>query len=41
MDAPTNPNPALVTDLEISLGICQHVFKFLPNTVSDKNSWDT
>ena len=41
MDAPTNPNPALVTDLEINLRICQHAFKFLSNTVSDKSSWDT
>ena len=41
MDAPTNQNPALVTDLEINLHICQHALKFLPNTVSDKNSWDT
>ena len=41
MDVPTTQNPALVTDLEINLGICQHAFKFLPNTVSDKNSWDT
>ena len=41
MDVPTTQNPALVTDLEINLGICQHAFKFLPDTVSDKNSWDT
>ena len=41
MDAPTNQNAELVTDLEINLRICQHAFKFLPNTVSDKNSWDT
>ena len=41
MDVPTTQNPALVTDLEINLGICQHAFKFLPDTVSDKNNWDT
>ena len=33
MDTPTNQNPALVTDLEINLRICQHAFKFLPDTV--------
>ena len=41
MDAPTNQNPALVTDLDINLRTRQHAFKFLPNTVSDKKSWDT
>ena len=41
MDAPTNQNTALVTDLEINLPICQHAFKFLPDTISAKNSWET
>ena len=41
MDAPTNQNTELVTDLEINLPFCQHAFKFLPDTVSDKNSWET
>ena len=38
---PKPTNPSLVTNLEINLCICQHAFKFLPDTVSDKNSWDT
>ena len=41
MDAQQTKSPSLVTDLQISLRICQHAFKFLPDTVSDKNSWDT
>ena len=41
MDAQQTKSPSLVTDLQINLRICQHAFKFLPNTVSDKNSWDT
>lgn len=32
---------SLVTNLQINLHICQRTFKFLPDTVSDKNSWDT
>ena len=34
-------SPWLVTDLQINLRICQHAFKFLPDTVLNKNSWDT
>ena len=30
-----------MTDRQINLRISQHVFKFLLDTVSDKNSWDT
>ena len=41
MDAQQTKNPSLVTDLQINLYICQRAFKFLPDTVSDKNSWDT
>ena len=41
MDAQQTKSPSLVTDLQINLCICQHAFKFLPDTVSDKNSWDT
>ena len=41
MDAQQTKNPSLVTDLQINLCICQRAFKFLPDTVSDKNSWDT
>ena len=41
MDAQQTKSPSLVTDLQINLRICQHAFKFLPDTVSDKNSWDT
>ena len=41
MDAEQTKSPLLVTDLQINLCICQHAFKFLPDTVSDKNSWDT
>ena len=41
MDTQQTKSPSLVTDLQINLRICQHAFKFLPDTVSDKNSWDT
>ena len=41
MDAQQTESPLLVTDLQINLRICQHAFKFLPDTVSDKNSWDS
>ena len=41
MDAQQTKNPSLVTDLQFNLYICQRAFKFLPDTVSDKNSWDT
>ena len=41
MDAQQTKSPSLVTDLQINLCICQHAFKFLPDTVSDKNSWNT
>ena len=41
MDAQQTKSPLLVTDLQINLRICQHAFKFLPDTVSDKNSWNT
>ena len=41
MDAQQTKSPSLVTDLQINLRICQHAFKFLPDTVSDKNNWDT
>ena len=41
MDAQQTKSPSLVTDLQINLRICQHAFKFLPDTVSDKNRWDT
>ena len=41
MHAQQTKNPSLVTDLQFNLCICQHAFKFLPDTVSDKNSWDT
>ena len=41
MDTQQTKSPLLVTDLQINLCICQHAFKFLPDTVSDKNSWDT
>ena len=41
MDAQQTKSPSLVTDLQINLRICQHAFKFLPDTVSDKKSWDT
>ena len=41
MDAQQTKSPSLVTDLQINLRICQHAFNFLPDTVSDKNSWDT
>ena len=41
MDTQQTKSPSLVTDLQINLCICQHAFKFLPDTVSDKNSWDT
>ena len=41
MDAQQTKSPSLVTDPQINLRICQHAFKFLPVTVSDKNSWDT
>ena len=40
MDTQQTKSPSLVTDLQINR-ICQHAFKFLPDTVSDKNSWDT
>ena len=36
MDAQQTKSPLLVTDLQINLRICQHAFKFLPDTVSDK-----
>ena len=38
---PPKKSPSLVTDLQINHRICQHAFKFLPYTVSDKNGWDT
>ena len=38
MDTQQTKSSSLVTDLQINLGICQHAFKFLPDTVSDKNS---
>ena len=41
MDTQQTKSPSLVTDLQINLRICQHAFKFLPDTVSDQNSWDT
>ena len=41
MDAQQTKSPSLVTDLQINLRICHHAFKFLLDTVSDKNSWDT
>ena len=41
MDTQQTKSPSLVTDQQINLCICQHAFKFLPDTVSDKNSWDT
>ena len=41
MDAQQTKSQSLVTDLQINPRICQHAFKFLPDTVSDKNSWDT
>ena len=41
MDAQQTKSLSLVTDLQINLCICQHAFKFLPDTVPDKNSWDT
>ena len=41
MDAQQTKSPSLVTDLQINLRICQHAFKFLPDIVSAKNSWDT
>ena len=42
MDTQQTTSPSLVTDLQINLCIiCQHAFKFLPDTVSDKNTWDT
>ena len=41
MDTHQTKSPSLVTDLQINLRICQHAFKFLSDTVSDKNSWDT
>ena len=41
MDNEQTTSPSLVNDLQINLRICQHAFKFLPDTVSDKNSWDT
>ena len=41
MDTQQIKRPSLVTDLQINLRICQRAFKFLPDTVSDKNSWDT
>ena len=41
MDAQQTKSQSLVTDLQINPGICQHAFKFLPDTVSDKNRWDT
>ena len=41
MDAQQTKSPSLVTDLQINPRICQHTFKFLPDTVSDKNRWDT
>ena len=41
MDTQQTKSPSLVTDLQINLRICRHAFKFLPDTVSDKNSWGT
>ena len=41
MGTQQSKSPSLVTDLQINLRICQHAFKLLPDTVSDKNSWDT
>ena len=41
MDAQQTKSQSLVTDLQINPRICQHAFKFLPDTVSDKNRWDT
>ena len=41
MDAQQTKSPSLVTNLQINLRICQHAFKFLPDTVSAKNSRDT
>ena len=41
MDAQQTKNLSLVTDLQVNLCICQRAFKFLRDTVSDKNSWDT
>ena len=41
MDTQQTKSPSLVTDLQINLCIYQHAFKFLPDTVSGKNSWDT
>ena len=41
MDAQQTKRSSLVTDLQINPRICQHAFKFLPDTVSDKNRWDT
>ena len=41
MDAQQTKSPSLVTNLQINPRICQHAFKFLPDTVSDKNRWDT
>ena len=41
MDGPTNQKPVVVTDVPINLHICQHAFKFLRDTLSDKTIWDT
>ena len=41
MDTQQTKSPSLVTDRQINLRISQHVLKFLLDTVSDKNSWDT
>ena len=41
MDTEQSKSPSLVTDPQIHPCICQHAFKFLPDTVLDKNSWDT
>ena len=41
MDTQQTKSPSLVTDLQINLRICQHAFKFPPDTVLNKNSWDT
>ena len=41
MDAQQTKSQSLVTDLQINPRICQHAFKFLSDTVSDKNRWDT
>ena len=41
MDAQQTKSPSLVTDLQINLRVGQHAIKFLPDTVLDKNSWDT